>query len=121
MMHKILKNIAIIALAVCVAIGSFFVPLNSDKKLNAAHADNSINSYSFEGSSLITVATGYNSYSDCGCTGSSVRPRPAPRCRAIWPAHNRKARGSSGCAPRREACGQSAAPPRRNESCGWTC
>lgn len=44
MKKSIFKRIGLIALAVCVAIGSFFVPLKSDNDLNAAHAD-SVNNY----------------------------------------------------------------------------
>lgn len=51
MKKSILKRIGLIALAVCVAIGSFFVPV-SNKQLNSASANSTIESYTFDGSNV---------------------------------------------------------------------
>lgn len=58
MKKSIFKRIGLIALAVCVAIGSFFVPLNR-KTNDYASADNSVTSHSFNGSNILTVIPGY--------------------------------------------------------------
>lgn len=60
MKKSIFKRIGLIALAVCVAIGSFFVPLKSDKKLNSAHADSTtFDNLVFNGSNLLFARPSY--------------------------------------------------------------
>lgn len=72
-MRKIFKNIAIIALAVCVAIGSFFVPLKSDKKINAAHADSTtFDNLVFNGSNLLFARPSYSTDSTITSFGEFI-------------------------------------------------
>lgn len=59
MKKSIFKRIGLIALAVCVAIGSFLVPVFNSKQNNFASADSSVASYSFNGSNILTIVPGY--------------------------------------------------------------
>ena len=60
MKKSIFKRIGLIALAVCVAIGSFFIPLKSDKKLSYASSDTVSSFSSFIGSNVIVPVNAYN-------------------------------------------------------------
>lgn len=51
-MRKIFKNIAMICLAICVSIGSFFVPVTKKRFNNYASANTSSLSYRFDGSNI---------------------------------------------------------------------
>ena len=62
-MKKIFKCLGLICLSVAVAIGSFFVTKKETKSMIAS-ADTLSTDYSFTGSNMLTVACGWNDYSN---------------------------------------------------------